>query len=124
MCSYLSLLVIYLNFLGKPLARRERDLHWHGEELKCTSPVLATANININLLIVKYKSFPFPGRYHFNNSFTAFPQKKDTHFHHHSFKFLTETRRTDQKYIPVKWGRSDLSDGSAGVLVALTKSLR
>lgn len=68
--------MIYFNFLGKPLARRERDLHWHGEELKCTSPVLATANININLLIVKYKSFPFPGRYHFNNSFTAFPQKK------------------------------------------------
>lgn len=83
--------------------------------MKCTSPILATANIKFNQLIVKYKSFPLTGRFRFNNSFTVFPQK-DAHFHHHSFKFLTETRRTHQKYIPVKWGRSDVSDGSVDIL--------
>lgn len=71
-----------------------------------SSLVLATANIKFNQLIFKYKLFPLTGGFSFNNSFTAFPQK-DAHFHYHSFKFLTETRRTDQRYIPDKWRRSD-----------------
>lgn len=62
--------MIHLNSLNEALARREENLNWH-QGLKYTTLALATANININLLIVNHSLFPFPDRYHFNSSITT-----------------------------------------------------